>query len=183
MFIGFGTRNTTIRENKFPNQDSFSELFNIISFRRSELMHIMIFSVTGQRTAVVVSEEQVFSIEFPNWDASFGSRSMENPSDPPFVEVDLTEGLLMLENDLSLVIHNDINAEETEFFTLRITARDVGRGVFECYDDTEVRVLGDFFCSHTFYIVDEDSMFQQCLLECLFGHVSLTSIIAVMRDS
>ena len=163
MFIGFGTRNTTIHENRFPNQDSFHELFNVVSFRRSELIHTMTFSVTGQRTAVVVAEDQAFSIEFPNWDASFGRRSEENPSDPPFHEVDLTAGLLMLAQDLSLRIHNDINAEKTEFFTLRITARDVGRGVFECYDDTEEPVLGNFLCSHTFFIVDDDGMFQHCL--------------------
>ena len=163
MFIGFGTRNTTIRENRFPNRDSFPELFNVVSLRRSELNYTMTFSITGQRTAVVVSEDEVFVIT--NWDASFGGRSMENPNDPPFIGIDLTEGLLMLAQNLSLLIHNDIIAEETEFFTLRITARDVGRGVFDCYDDTEVRVLGDFFCSHTFFIVDEDGMFQQCLLE------------------
>ena len=176
MFIGFGTRNTTIRENRFENRDTFVELFNIVSFRRSELIHTMTFSVTGQRTAEVVAEDQSFSPEFPNFDASFGRRSEENPSDPPFVEVDLTEGLLMLTQNLSLLIHNDVNAEETEFFTLRITRRDVGRGVFECYDDTEEPVLGYFLCSHTFFIVDEDSMFQQCLLECLF--VLIDSAIA-----
>ena len=178
MLIGFGTRNTTILENRFPNQDSFLELFNVVSLRRSELIHTMTFSITGQRTAVVVAEDEEFSIQFP--DAAFGRRSEENPSDPPFVEVDLTPGLLMLAQDLSLVIHNDVNAEETEFFTLRITARDVGRGVFECYDDTQEPILGNFFCSHTFFIVDEDSMFQQCLLECLF--VLIDSAIAVTKS-
>ena len=163
MFIGFGTRNTTIFENQFPSQDSFPQPFNVISFRRSELTHTMIFSVTGQRTAEVVAENQAFLPEFPNFDAFFGLHSEENPSDPPFVEVDLTEGLLMLEQDLQVLIHNDVSAEETEFFTLRITARDVGRGVFECYDDTEVPVLGNFLCSHTFYIVDTDGMFQHYL--------------------
>ena len=127
----------------------------------------MTFSVTGQRTAEVVAEGEDFSPEFPNFDASFGRRSELNPSDPPFIVVDLKPGLLMLAQNLSLTIHNDVNAEETEFFTLRITARDVGRGVFECYDDTEVPVLGNFLCSHTFFIVDEDSMFQQYLFECL----------------
>ena len=161
MFIGFGTRNTTIRENQFPDQDSFQELFNIVSFRKSELTHTMTFSVTSQRTAEVVAEYQAFSPEFPNFDASFGRRSVQNPSDPPVVQVDLTPGLRMLAQNLSLTIHNDINAEETEFFTLRITALDVGRGVFECYDDTEEPVLGNFLCSHTFFIADEDSMFQQ----------------------
>ena len=171
MFIGFGTRNTTIYENQFPNRDSFQELFNVVSLRRSELTHTMTFSVTGQRTAELVSEGQAFSIEFPNWDASFGHRSVENPSDPPFVEVDLTEGLLILAQDLHVLIHNDVSAEETEFFTLRITARDVDRGVFECYDDTEVPVLGNFLCSHTFFIVDNDGMFQQCLFECLCASI------------
>ena len=167
MFIGFGTRNTTIRESRFPNRDSFQELFNVVSLRRSELIHTMTFSISGQRTAEVVADDQAFSPEFPNWDASFGRRSVENPTDPPFYEVDLTPGLLMLAQNLSLTIHNDVNAEETEFFTLRITARDVGRGVFECYDDTEVPVLGNFLCFHTFFIEDEDSMFQQYLFECL----------------
>ena len=167
MFIGFGTRNTTIHENRFPDQDSFVELFNVISFRRSELTHTMTFSITGQRTAEVIAEDQAFLPEFPNFDASFGIRSVENPSDPPFIVVDLTEGLLMLAQDLQVLIHNDFNVEETEFFTLRITARDVGRGVFECYDYTEVPVLGNFLCSHTFFIVDEESMFQQYLFECL----------------
>ena len=167
MFIGFGSRNTTISENKFPNEDLFREFFNVVSLRRSEHTHTMIFSVTGQRTAVVVSEDQAFLPEFPDFDASFGRRSEENPSDPPFVEVDFRPGLLMLERNLIVLIHNDLNAEETEFFTLRITPRDVGRGVFECYDDTEEPVLGNFFCSHTFYIVDNDGMFQQSLLECL----------------
>ena len=167
MLIGFGTRNTTISENKFPNLDSFLEVFNVLSFRRSELIHTMTFSVTGQRTAEVIAQDQIFSPEFPNFDASFGHRLVENSNDPLFVEVDLTPGLLMLAQDLQLTIHNDLNIEETEFFTLRITPRDVGRGVFECYDDTEVPVLGNFFCSHTFYIVDTDGMFQQCLLQCL----------------
>ena len=117
----------------------------------------MAISVTGQRTAEVVSGVQAFSLESPNWDASFGRRSFD-PSDPPFILVDLRTGLLMLEQDLLLLIHNDVNAEETEFFTLRITPQDIGRGVFECYDDTEEPVLGNFFCSHTFYIVDNDGM-------------------------
>ena len=177
MFIGFGTRNTTIRENRFPSQDSFQERFNVVSFRRSELIHTMTFSVIGQRTAVVVTQDRAFSIEFPNWDASFGFRSVENPSDPPFVEVDLTEGLLMLVPDLSLIIHNDVNVEETKFFTLRITAVDVGNGVFECYDDTEVPVLGNFLCSHTFFIVDEDSTFQQCLLECVCALIDSAIVV------
>ena len=166
MLIGFGTRNTTIRENRFPFQDSFAELFNVISFRTSELVYEMTFSVTGQRNAEVVAENETFSTNFPNWDVSFGSRLLQN--EPPFILLTLDPGLRMLARDLQLTIHNDFNAEETEFFTLRITARDVGRGVFDCYDDTEERVLGDFFCSHTFFIVDEDSMFQQCLLECVW---------------
>ena len=74
--------------------------------------------------------------------------------------------LLMLAQNLQVLIHNDVNAEETEFFTLRITARDFGRGVFECYDDTEVPVLGNFLCSHTFFIVDDDGRFQQYLFQC-----------------
>ena len=167
MFIGFGTRNTTIFENQFPSQDSFTELFNVISFRRSELTYTMRFSVTGQRTAEVVAEDQAFSPEFPNWDAAFGVHSEENPSDPPFVEEDFTPGLLMLAQDSFVYIHNDVNTEETEFFALRITPRDVGRGVFDCYDDTEVPTLGNFLCSHTFFIVDTDGMFQQYLFECL----------------
>ena len=177
MFIGFGTRNTTIRENRFPNQDSFQELFNVISLRFSELIHTMTFSVTGQRTAVVVSEDQAFS--FPNWDASFGIHSISNPSDPPYILVDFDPGLLVLEDDLQLLIHNDVTAEETEFFTLRITAPDVGRGVFDCYDDTEEPVLGNFLCSHTFFIVDDDSMFQQCLLECLCANRQFVCVCAL----
>ena len=167
MLIGFGTRSTTISENKFPSHDSFHEFFNVVSLRRSELTHTMTFSVAGQRTAEVVSEDQAFSPEFPHFDVAFGHRFEENPSDPLFVYVDLRPGLLMLEQDLLLLIHNDVNIEETEFFTLRITPLNVGGGVFECYDDTEEPVLGNFFCSHTFYIVDTDGMFQQCLLQCL----------------
>ena len=161
MFIGFETRNRTIFENKIPDQDSFVEVFNIISLRRSELTHIMRFSVIGQRTAEVVHEDEVFSPEFPNWDAAFGRSSYINPSDPPFLEVDLTPGELMLGQNMQLDIHNDINEEETKFFTMTITAVDVGRGVFECYDDTKVPTLGNFFCSHTFYIIDTDGMCLQ----------------------
>ena len=76
----------------------------------------------------------------------------------------------MLAQNLSLTIHNNINAEETEFFTLRITALNFGRGVFECYDDTEEPVFGTFLCSHTFFVVDDDGMFQHCLLECVCGN-------------
>ena len=166
MFIGFGTKSTTISENKFPG-DSFVELFNVVSLRRSELIHTMVFSVRGLRTAEVVSEDQAFSPDFPNWDASFGRRSGENPSDPPFYEDDLSPGLLMLARNISLLIHNDVNIEETEFFTMRITPRDLGRGIFECYNDAEVPTLGNFFCSHTFYIEDSDGMFQLCVLKCL----------------
>ena len=127
----------------------------------------MVFSLKGQRTAVVVSEDQEFSSEFPNFDASFGRRSEENPSDPPFYEDDLSPGLLMLARNISLLIHNDLNAEETEVFTMRITSRDIGRGVFECYDDAEEPILGNFFCSHTFYILDSDGMFQLYVFKCL----------------
>ena len=143
------------------------ELFNVISFQTSQVVHTITFSVTGQRTAEVVAEDQAFSIA--NWDAAFGHRSEENPSDPPFVEANLTPGSLMLAQDLSLTIHNDFNAEKTESFTMKITPRDIGSGVFECYDDTEEPILGNFFCFHTFYIVDNDgnTMFQQCLLEYL----------------
>ena len=164
MFIGFGTRSTAVLENKFPDDDSFYELFNIASFRRSQLVHTVTFSVRGQTTAEVVAEGEEFVIA--NWDAAFGIRSYQNPSDPPFIEVDLTPGLLMLPRDLQLVIFNDMNIEKTEFFTLRITPRVVGRGVFECYDDTEEPVLGNFLCYHTFFIVDTDGMFQQCFIEC-----------------
>ena len=70
MLIGFGTRSTTISENKFPNRDSFHECFNVVSLRRSKLTHTMSFSVTGQRTAEVVSEFQAFLPEFPNFDVA-----------------------------------------------------------------------------------------------------------------
>ena len=77
MLIGFGTRNATIFENQFPNIDTFPEIFNIVSFRKSELVHTIIFSVRGQRTAEVVADDEAFLIA--NWDASFGLRSLRNP--------------------------------------------------------------------------------------------------------
>ena len=166
MFIGFRTRSSTILENKYP-EEYFNQQFNVVSFRRSELTYTITFSVTGQRTAEVVAEVQAFSSAFPNFDASFGRRSAANPSDPPFIESDITPGLLMMSNDLQLGFHNDDNVEETEFLTMRIASRDIGMGVFDCYDDTEVPILGNFFCSHTFYIMDNDGMFQQCVWECL----------------
>ena len=178
-FIGFGTRSSTILENRFQYQDSFPEGFNVVSSQTSEVVRTITFSVIGQRTAEVVPENQAYGIG--SWDVAFGQEE-ENSTHPPFVIADLPAGSLMLAQDLQLLIHNDFNVEKTEFFTLRITSGHEGRDVFECYDDTEEPIVGDFFCSHTFYIVDTDGMLQQCVLECLCANRQCSIILVPVKN-
>ena len=41
---------------------------------------------------------------------------------------------------------------------------DVGRGVFECYDDTELPTLGNFLCSHTLMVCSNSVYLNACVL-------------------
>ena len=63
---------------------------------------------------------------------------------------------------ISIYIVNDFHIEDNETITLRVSPSTVGGDAlnFECYDDDEDPVEGNYFCSHTITIVDEDGQFH-----------------------
>ena len=148
MFIGFPEQTSAVRENMFPDLPTFPIFFRVHSLRVSEIEYSIVISVTGGTATI-------FGLGDETGDASFGTR------DPQFnILVDVST-LRPGEQEISgirAVIVDDIASEGNETFTLRISAADVGgvRRNFECYDDGEDPVEGNFFCSHTITIVDDD---------------------------
>ena len=154
MFIGFPQRRSFVRENEFPTLSVFPIFRMLRSLRESEILYTVIISVTDS-TAVVTAADNPMG----DWDVGFGTRDII--SNILVSQQDLNPGdtvISMIRAD----IMNDINAEDNETFTLRVSAADVGgtRRNFECYDDGENPVEGDFFCSHTVTIIDDDGQFN-----------------------
>ena len=147
-----------MRENEFPTLYVFP-IFRMLDFlRESELLYTVTTSVTGGTAEVIAADDPM-----GDWDVAFGTRDATsnilvslqvlNPGD--------TEIAMIRAN-----ITNDINPEDNETFTLRVSAADVGgiRSSFECYDDGEDPVEGNYFCSHTVTIIDDDGQYKfvQC---------------------
>ena len=127
----------------------------IHSLRNSTLVYSVAVSVTNS-TATVSSEETVEA------DAIFGSKG--TTFNTPTSEYVLSPGEQEI-SDIRLYIINDFCIEDNETITLKVSPGAV-EGVsrtFKCYDNDEDPVEGNYFCSHTITIVDEDGQFH-CVL-------------------
>ena len=152
MFIGFPNRTSYVRENMFPTLSVFPIFRMLHSLRESEILYTVTISATGGTAEVTAADNRV-----GEWDVAFGT----SISNILVVLQDLNPG----ETEITMIradIMNDINAEDNETFTLRVSAADVGgiRRNFECYDDGEDPVEGNYFCDHTVIIIDDDGQFK-----------------------
>ena len=158
MVIGFPERRSFVRENMFPTLSVFPIFRWLHSLRESEILYIVTISVTGGTAEVTAADDRI-----GDWDVAFGRR--DAISNILFSEQDLNPGdteIMMIRAD----IMNDINAEDNETFILRVSAADVGsiRSTFDCYDDGEDPVEGNYFCSHIVTIIDDDG--QSKVVQC-----------------
>ena len=143
-----------MRENMFPTLSVFPIFRMLHSLRESEILYTVIISGTGDTAMVTAADNRM-----GNWDVAFGTR--DAVSNILVSLQDLTPGDTEI-TMIQAVIMNDINAEDNETFTLRVSAADVGgiRRNFECYDDGEDPVEGNYFCDHTVTIIDDDGQFK-----------------------
>ena len=148
MFIGFPERRSFARENEYPNRAVFP-IFRWLHFlRESEILYTVAISVTGGTAEVTAFDNRI-----GDWDVAFGS----TVSNVLVFREDLNPG----DTEISTIgadIMNDVNPEDNETFTLRVSATDFFgiRRTFDCYDDGEDPVEGNYFCSHTVTIIDDD---------------------------
>ena len=154
MFIGFPNRSSVIREDEFslPTVPVFPIFRMLHSLRESEIEYPIVISVTESTATVTGTPGE--------GDASFGSRDPETN-----IFVDKTFTLEPGQEEITgirIFIVDDVRSEDNETLTLRISAGDVEgvRRNFECYDDNEDPVEGNYFCSHTITIIDDDGQFH-----------------------
>ena len=138
----------------FPSLAVFPMFRSVHSLRESDILYTVMISTTDGTAAVTAADNRIGS-----WDVAFGTRDIF--SNLLVSLQDLNPG----ETEITFIqtnIMNDIYIEDNETFTLRVSVADVGgiRRNFECYDDGETPVEGNFFCSHTVTIVDEDGQFR-----------------------
>ena len=154
MFIGFPERRSVVKENMFslPGVPVFPIFRMLHSFQESEIEYPLVISVTDSTATVTGTPGQ--------GDATFGSR---DPDTNIFVDKTFTlEPGKQEIIGIRIFIVDDVRSEDNESLTLRISADDVEgvRRIFECYDDGEDPVEGNYFCSHTITIIDEDGQFH-----------------------
>ena len=138
----------------FPSLAVFPMFRSVHSLRESDILYTVMISTTDGTAAVTAADNRIGS-----WDVAFGTRY--DISNLLVSLQDLNPG----ETEITYIrtdIMNDIHPEDNETFTLKVSAESVGgiRRNFECYDDGETPVEGNFFCSHTVTIVDEDGQFR-----------------------
>ena len=160
MFIGFPERRSVVRENMFPQLSDFPIFRTIHSLRTSELEYFIAVSVTN--STATVSESFV-----EETDASYGV--MDTTSNTLTTEQRLVPG--EQEIRISIYIVNDFYIEDNETITLRISPSTDTHN-FECYDDDEDPVEGNYFCSHTITIVDEDGQFHFSISSDAIGYIA-----------
>ena len=160
MFIGFPERRSFVRENEYPNLAVFPISRRLHSLRESEILYTLTISVTGGTAEVTAAYNRV-----GDWDVAFGTIS--TISNIPVSLLDLKPG----DTEISMIgadIMNDVNPEDNKTFTLRVSAADVGgiRSTFDCYNDGEDPVEGNYFCDHTVTIIDDDGQYKfvQCAI-------------------
>jgi len=132
----------------FPDLQTFPISFRVHSLRVSEIEYSIVTSVT-EGTATM------FGLGDETGDASFGTR---DPRSHVLVDYSTLRPSEQEISEIRAIIVNDISSERNETFTLRISPSlfDGIRRNFECYDDGEDPVEGNFFCSHTVTIVDDE---------------------------
>ena len=144
MIIGFEIRNQTVSESQAPaGMDRFHIIINIMSVRVSEIDYeVLVRHVDNFGEATLVGQ-QATTREF---DALFGA------GDPLEESQILFAGSLRLQ--ITIIIINDICAEDRECFSLRISVIDtIVRKNFRCNEDG----AGDaFFCLLIICIIDDD---------------------------
>ena len=153
MVIGFPERFSVVRENMFPNESVFPIYLTLHSLRKSEIEYPIEISVTGG-TATVTEGLDLNE----TWDVSLG---LQNESSKVLTFVhNLQSGETEI-TSIEVFIKDDMDSEDNETFTLRASAvdDDIRRKV-KCYDDGETSEEGNYFCSHTVTIVDDDGQFQ-----------------------
>ena len=155
MFIGFSERFVFVREDMFENI-TFAPLSPIPMFlvlhslRKSEIDYPIVISVNDS-TAVVTGVHEAYGY----WDVAYGIRNSTSNTVTfsDFLSPGKTETIMLY------FVMNDLNSEDNETFTLKVSSDDV-RHDFYCYDDGETPVEGNYFCSCTTTIIDdEDGMF------------------------
>ena len=148
MIIGFTKRIKTVSEGEVPGVDLFEVDVNVASLSTAEREHPMVFRLQESSTNATI---ETFGASSPVFDATFGPRDSLGGD-----YRHLDPGLLALHPPLLTAIRNDLRAENTECFTLRILPVDVPgrRELFECNEDG----IGadNYFCEHTICIEDDD---------------------------
>jgi len=147
-----------VRENMHPSHSFFPFYLVIHSLRTSNLEYFVHVSVTNSTATISPGAELT-------GDASFGIRNLS--SSILFAEYDLNPGQQEIMTSMNIrgipiTIINDFYVEDNETITLRVSPSTVGGDTrnFECYDDDEDPVEGNYFCFHTITIVDEDGQFH-----------------------
>ena len=153
MFIGFTERTVLVGEDRFGKAVQYFPVYLMIhSLRMSEIQYSIRVSV-GEGTAIVTIDLM------GNWDATFGSSRL--PSNVIINTYELFPG----ENSTyppQIIIRNDVRPEFNETYTLRVSPSDIGtREHFECYDGNEDPAEGNYFCTVTITIVDDDGEYLQ----------------------
>ena len=139
-----------MRENIAADGTIFSTFLELHSLRESENEYPLVISVTDGTATVTDAPTSNLT-----WDVAFGTQDVA--SDTLVSSHCLRPGETEI-TMIRLVIMNDFKSEDNETFTLRVSLDDVGvvRRDFDCYDDGEDPVEGNYFCSHTITIIDDD---------------------------
>ena len=154
MFIGFSERAVFVREDRFGNTIPLFPLgLTIHSSQMSEMWYSIMVSV-GEGTATVTTD----SLRDGDWDASFGASHLSSRVITNYY--DLFPGQTEMAY-VQTLIRNDNAAENNETFTLRVSRPCYYTAEhFECYDEDEDPIEGNYFCTVTITIVDDDGKYM-----------------------
>lgn len=150
MFIGFAERTSLVRENMFTNASVFAiDHVMIQSLRESENEFEVNVVMVGFKATVTD-----YSNQEGMWDVSFRSDGLYDNVPNQYHHLHPGETEIRI---LGLIM-NDIISEVNETFSLTLTPLQPGVNTlnYECYGDNENPVKGNYFCSHTITIVDDD---------------------------
>ena len=156
MIIGFPERHTFMREGRSAPLSMFTANVVLHSLRTSEIKYLIRITIIDGNATVTQANTTIGT-----WDASFGTQ------DETFNVLTSSHTLSQGETEIPMIqvhIMNDIKMETNETFGLRMSKQGVGRQAVKCYDDGEIPVEGNFFCSNTITIVDDDGQFLQCTI-------------------
>lgn len=150
VFIGFTQRVSIVRENIASVMPISLEIH---SNRKSKVAYGLRICITDEGSATVTSANNRVGA----WDVAFFGYQDEisNVCSEYALSPGETEKIIM-----GIIINNDIISEANENFTLTVSIRilyqfDV-RTDPDCYDEGEVPQVGNYYCSHTITILDDD---------------------------